>query len=380
MPNTNHIYIHYPYCLYKCHYCDFNSYAYEEGQIPQADFTKTLSNELEFRVEHDDEKSRLAIPKGKVIHSVFFGGGTPSLMNPADVAVVLKRLSDFYTFADNIEITLETNPGTINLQKFKEFKEAGINRFSIGVQSFQEKNLKRFGRIHTGDQALQAIKQALDVNDARVSCDLIFGFPEQTLMEWQQDLNQVLDLDLNHFSCYSLMAEEGTIYTKALKDRVYQESPTDLIADMMEWTYDVCEQKGRSAYEVSNFAKPGFESAHNLGYWRYQSYMGLGPGAFSSFIQKGKEAVIRQMNQKNPQTYLRALFLKNDFYEQELIDSVTFQKERLMMGLRLKEGLELPEDLARQAVDEGLLESFEGRFRPTRLGFLQNNRLVEMFF
>ena len=211
-------------------------------------------------------------------------------------------------------------------------------------------------------------------------CDLIFGFPEQTLKEWKSDLNQVLDYELNHFSCYSLMAEEGTIYTKALKDKVYPEAPSDLMADMMEWTYDICDQKGRPAYEVSNFAKPGFESQHNLGYWRYQSYLGLGPGGFSSFVNSKISQVVRQMNQKNPQTYLRADFSQNAFYTSEMVGKADYEKERLMMGLRLKEGLSISDKMAEQAVHEGLLELFEERYRPTRQGFLQNNRLVQMFF
>jgi len=381
-----HIYIHFPYCLYKCHYCDFNSHAWDEGKIPHSDYVSALLFEVEARKRLFEGKGTHFFPEKTEIASLFFGGGTPSLMRAEDVEKIISTLDQEFTLAPNCEITLESNPGTVDRQRFVDFKNAGINRISMGVQSFQEKNLKRFGRIHSGDEAVAAINAALESGVERVSADLIFGFPGQSLKEWEGDLKKMLGFGLKHISCYALTAEPDTIYTRDLQKGQLAEVDADLFADMHNLTYELTDKAELSAYEISNFAADGEESRHNLGYWRYSSFLGLGAGAWSNF------PAVRTMNIKAPSQYMQAV-QKGAFFEQEEIEQRTAMTEYLMMGLRLKEGIShndfaerFGESLASvfgdevlRAVEKGWLEDDGAWMRATREGFLFNNSLVQMF-
>lgn len=394
---TQHIYIHYPYCLYKCHYCDFNSYAYEPKDIPQSPYLDALLAEIRARRRIFERTGAGFFADGTVIDTVFLGGGTPSLMNPSDVALVLAALEKIFRFATNVEITLESNPGTVTKEKFMAFKAAGVNRVSLGVQSFHDQDLQRFGRIHTGDEAKRALAAALDSGITRVSGDLIFGFPDQTLGEWEQNLDTILSFGLKHVSAYALTAEEGTSFTSDLKKGLLKEADGELFAAMQERTYERFENAGLKAYEISNFAVPGEESRHNLGYWRYQAYAGLGAGAFATYFYDGAKPhtfAVRESNHKAPEHYMRKAAAGADFSVIEKIDKNTAAKEAVMMGLRLAEGLDL-NDFRRRfgfALEEkcaatihklserGWLKIEDARLIPTRAGFLMNNQVVTEFF
>ena len=381
------LYIHFPYCLYKCHYCDFNSYAYEKQNIPHADYHSILKQEIAHWAN--------TIPESQNIETIFFGGGTPSLMQPAHVEEILKLVDATWGLAKNVEITLETNPGTVTRQSFVDFKSAGINRISLGVQSFAEKNLQRFGRIHSGPEALQALEFAKTVF-TNVSCDLIFGFPEQALADWQSDLQKALTLDLPHMSCYSLTAEAHTQYAVDVKAGKWHELPNDLLAAMQTHTYEKLQQQGYDVYEISNFAKPGFASRHNLCYWHYQSYLGLGAGATSQFVvgAKGQVSVNRRTNFKRPQDYMQAVIANKEFGTSESIPQPAHLFEYLMMHLRLQQGIEIR--TATQLWGEVLWQPIESQFevlakegfllqtpthwQVTQKGFLLNHKLLSQFF
>lgn len=380
------IYIHFPYCLYKCHYCDFNSYAYEQQNIPHQDYQSALMSEIQYWHKKFPEK--------RDIDTVFFGGGTPSLMKPHCVAELLERIDQNWGLAANAEITLESNPGTVTKKSFADFKSAGINRISLGVQSFQEKNLKRFGRIHTGDEASLAIENARSVFD-NVSCDLIFGFPDQTVAEWNLDLQKAISFDLAHMSCYALTNEPQTQFAVDVKNNKYKELPSDVMAEMQNLTYDQLNKNGFSAYEISNFAKPNKESRHNLCYWHYESYLALGAGATAQFIFGQEEARVteRHTNFKRPQDYAQALLEKKDFFTREKISYPVNVFEYLMMNLRLRSGLTVLDFKQKwglatwqkieiqilKLVNQGLLEATPSHFLLTKKGFLLNHQVLSEF-
>lgn len=395
---TKHIYIHFPYCLYKCHYCDFNSYAYEKKDIPQTNYLQALLTEIRLRRQIFAATGISFFADGDAIETVFFGGGTPSLMNPKDVELILAELRKSFVFAPDIEITLESNPGTVTKQALADFKAAGINRVSIGLQSFHDEDLKRFGRIHTGMEGKRAIEAALESGITRVSGDLIFGFPDQTLRQWENNLDTILSFGLKHVSAYALTAEEGTQFTSEIRRGLLKETDAELFAAMQEATYDRFEAAELSAYEISNFAVPGEESRHNLGYWRYQAYVGLGAGAFSTYFyadEKGeKQFAARESNHKVPEHYMRKVAEGADFFTTESLDKTTTIKEALMMGLRLSEGLDvtafgnrfecsleelIPQSLKRH-LELGVLHQKEKRLFVTRKGFLLNNQLLADLF
>lgn len=395
-----HLYIHYPYCLYKCRYCDFNSYAYEAGEIPQTRYARTLISEIRRRREISERGGDGFLRDGAEIATVFFGGGTPSLMNPDDAELVLAEAAGTNYAAPDVEITLESNPGTVTREKFREFRRAGINRVSLGVQSFHDKYLGRFGRIHTGGEASNAIGAALSAGFERVSCDLMFGFPGQTLAEWRSDLERAFDFGLKHISCYALTAEEGTSYAAEIRKGEWRETDPDLFADMQELTYDMTAAAGLAAYEISNFAVPGEECRHNLAYWRTRPYVGLGAGAVSQFVSdaggesSGSPFLVRQTDHKAPDHYMRTVKDGTDFFVSESVGRADAMKEFVMMGLRLRDGISLQDFEARfgsclekscagviaKRVADGSLLREGGRLRPTRLGFLRNNAVVRDFF
>lgn len=395
---TKHIYIHFPYCLYKCHYCDFNSYAYEKKDIPQANYLQALLTEIQLRRQIFETTGASFFTDGSRVDTIFFGGGTPSLMNPNDVSLLLNELQKFLDFAPDIEITLESNPGTVIKQALADFKAAGINRVSIGLQSFHDQDLKRFGRIHTGIEAKRAIEAALESGIARVSGDLIFGFPDQTLRQWENNIDTILSFGLKHVSAYALTAEEGTQFTSELRRGLLKETDAELFAAMQEATYDRFEAAGLAAYEISNFATLGEQSRHNLGYWRYQAYAGLGAGAFSTYFYEDakteKTFAVRESNHKVPEHYMRKVSEGGDFFVNETLDKTIAIKEALMMGLRLSEGFDITafynrfgctlEELAPKALqrhlDLGTLRQEEPKLFVTRKGFLLNNQLLSDLF
>lgn len=374
--SPHHLYIHYPYCLYKCHYCDFNSFAYERSKIPQEKYTQTLIQEFENRKILFEEKGEGNFPPNTLLKSIFFGGGTPSLMSPKDIQKLLGHLQNYFCFDSQIEITLEANPGTLTQNILNDFYNAGINRLSIGVQSFQNRFLKDFGRIHTGEEAIQVIEMAQASSFENFSFDLIFGFPGQSLKEWQKDLERALQFSAPHLSCYALTVESGTQFAADLKKGLWQENTSDQLAAMQELTYAALKTAGYQIYEVSNFAKHGFESVHNQGYWSYHSYLALGAGAISNFVwadSQGVTRVKRQTNARTPENYRRFVFEKQPWFQEETVSLPDSLKEFLMMGLRVQKGIAI-EDLKKLygVNSPGFFHSSKGHFQA--LGYLSVNK------
>lgn len=320
--NNLSIYIHWPFCLSLCPYCDFNSHVSES--IDHDVWVSSYIKELEYF---------LPLIQGAKIPSIFFGGGTPSLMNPKIVERIINFLNK-HAVLENAEITLEANPTSIEEAKFKSFKEAGINRLSVGVQSFNNEDLKILGRKHDSKQAIIALETTKAIFD-NYSFDLIYARPNQTLKDWEKELSQALALSSNHISLYQLTIEKGTPFFKLFRDGKLELPDQELSADLFDLTNQMLTSNSYNRYEISNYAKPGYECKHNLVYWQYGDYLGIGPGAHSRL---GGRAI---MMSHNPKKWL-------DLVNQQGHGIQTDRKlikediiaEFVMMGLRNDRGIE----------------------------------------
>lgn len=320
------LYVHWPFCLSKCPYCDFNSHV--RSKVEQGRWRAGLLREL------DHFAARLP---GRALSSIFFGGGTPSLMPPETVAAVIERARRHWHFAPDIEITLEANPTSVEAEKFAGFRAAGVNRVSLGVQSLDPRSLKALGREHSVGEALAAVALAKAHFD-RVSFDLIYARPGQTLENWEKELGQALELAAGHLSLYQLTIEEGTAFANAYARGQLEMPGEDLAADLFDLTQEMMEAAGMPAYETSNHAIPGQESRHNLVYWRYQDYAGIGPGAHGRLSAAGASLATAQL--RKPEAWLEAVEAQGHATEtEETLDRLTRAEEMLMMGLRLSEGI-----------------------------------------
>jgi len=312
------LYIHWPYCVSKCPYCDFNSHVAQT--VDHAQWAQAFEAELR----------RVFLEcKDQQVSSIFFGGGTPSLMAPQTVNRILETAASLWGLSDDVEITLEANPTTVESDTFANFKQAGINRLSIGIQSLHPDVLKFLGRAHSVEEGFRALELAAKTFD-RYSFDLIYARPNQTLAQWQDELTQALSLSAGHLSLYQLTIEPGTAF---YKDNV-PAADEDLGADLFDLTQTMMEKAGMPAYEISNHAKPGEESRHNLVYWQGDDYIGIGPGAHSRL----NNFAIHQIYK--PDLWLNGV-LENGTGEQKRKKLAPDERaiELLMMGLRLKNGI-----------------------------------------
>jgi putative oxygen-independent coproporphyrinogen III oxidase len=321
------LYVHWPFCLKKCPYCDFNSHV-RDG-IDQPRWRRALLAELEHWA---------ALGSRRPLTSIFFGGGTPSLMEPATAAAVIERAGRLWGLARDAEITLEANPTSVESGRFAEFRAAGINRVSLGIQSLEDDALKFLGRAHSAADARAAIAIA-QRHFARMSFDLIYARPGQSLSDWDRELGQALDLAGNHLSVYQLTIESGTAFhtLHARGDLVLPDD--DLGGALYELTQDRLEAAGLPGYEISNHARPGEASRHNLTYWRYGDYLGVGPGAHGRLTVDGVKHATQQ--KRAPETWLAAV--ERDGHGTEAMTALSAAEraeELLMMGLRLAEGIE----------------------------------------
>jgi len=344
------IYIHWPFCVSKCPYCDFNSHVRE--RIDEARWTAALRADL-------DRQASLA-PDREVV-SIFFGGGTPSLMPPETTAALIDRVRSHWPVAPDLEITLEANPNSAEAARFDGFAQAGVNRLSLGIQALDPDSLKFLGRAHGRDEALAAIALAR-AHFPRFSFDLIYARPGQSLAAWEAELGEALTLAGTHLSLYQLTIEPGTQFaTKAARgDLVIPDE--DLAAQLFEATQDRLAAAGLPAYEISNHARPGAECRHNLAYWRYEDYLGIGPGAHGRVTTASGR--VATQHRRAPEAWLAAPVL-----EITAIDPGTALEEMLMMGLRLTRGV------SRQRLEDIAGKDAEALFgrRLTRLtdgGFL----------
>lgn len=320
------IYIHIPFCDHKCIYCDFYS-------IITSDNIESLLTSLKREINY---YSQLHSKEREVI-SVFFGGGTPSLMSPDYIKEIIELTKEKFSFASEVEITLETNPGTVNKNKLSDFRKAGINRISIGIQSFDEDDLKFLTRIHDKQTAINTVYNAVEAGFENISIDLIFNLPGQTKEKWKLNLEQAISLPIKHISAYSLILERGTILNKLVLDGKVQIQDEDYDAELYELTIDYLNEHGFIQYEVSNFAKPGYECIHNKAYWEYKDYFGFGPSAHS-FINGN-----RWWNYSSLKRYISEVNEKqNAMMNFEELTKEQMRNEYIMLALRSK-GLNLAE-------------------------------------
>ena len=270
------VYVHWPFCRAKCPYCDFNSHV-RHGGVDQADFAQALTTDI---------AAMAARTPGRTVTSIFFGGGTPSLMAPQTVDTVLSSIAEGWRVASDVEVTLEANPTSVEAENFAAYRAAGVNRVSVGVQSLDDRALKFLGRQHTAAEALGAVAAARRAFE-RVSFDLIYARPGQTSENWREELSRALALGPDHISAYQLTIEPETAFFDLQERGAFEVPDDDTAADLYGLTQEQCAAAGLSAYEVSNYAKPGAESRHNLLYWRYGEYAGVGPGAHSRLVENG---------------------------------------------------------------------------------------------
>ena len=375
IPPPLSLYVHIPWCVQKCPYCDFNSHEARSG-VPEADYVAALIADLE---------SALPQVWGRKISSIFFGGGTPSLLSGTALDTLLTAIRTRLPVLPDAEITLEANPGTVEAGKFAAFREAGVNRLSLGIQSFNPTHLKALGRIHDDREAKRAIEIAATHFD-NFNLDLMYGLPEQTLEQALSDIETALSFASPHLSCYQLTLEPNTAFAAAppvLPD-------PDRCADMQEAIETRLADAGYTHYETSAFAQPGRQCRHNLNYWTFGDYLGIGAGAHGKLTMHDR--VLRQMRWKQPKQYLAKVTEEMPIQEEFLVEAGELPFEFMMNALRLNQGFDaslfeartaLPligiENTLRQAEQDGLIERSAGNIAPTEHGQRFLNRLLERF-
>lgn len=372
------LYVHWPFCKSKCPYCDFNSHV--------SDFVDHEKWACSYLQEMDHVAD---MTQGRTLNSIFFGGGTPSLMKPETVAKIIDHAQKRWTFSNDIEITLEANPTSIEVQKFNDFKSAGINRVSVGIQSLRDKDLKFLGREHSAVEAVSALKIAHDIFD-RVSFDLIYARPEQTIEEWRVELNEALEYSSGHLSLYQLTIEQGTPFYIQHKRGDFRIPEQDQAGEFYEVTQEVLGAVGMPAYEISNHAAEGQESVHNLIYWRYGDYAGIGPGAHGRLTLNGDKFATR--THRAPDIWLEKVAEHGHGYHPfEEVSVESRFTEMMMMGMRLRDGVELAAieaetgqnwqmllrmDKVQSLVDEGYLILTRTHIKPTIEGMQRLNGIL----
>jgi oxygen-independent coproporphyrinogen-3 oxidase len=340
------LYIHWPFCQAKCPYCDFNSHVSRE--IDQTRWLRAYLSELD-RVAAETQ--------GRVLNTVFFGGGTPSLMAPETVAAILAQVRKFWPTSNDMEITLEANPGSVEAGRFAAYRDGGVNRISMGIQALNDRDLQRLGRIHSVEEAQKAFDIARKTFD-RVSFDLIYARQDQTLADWTGELKEALSMAIDHLSLYQLTIEQGTAFGDRYNRGKLRGLPEDdLAADMYEATQSICAEAGMLPYEVSNYAAVGSESRHNQIYWRYGDYAGIGPGAHARVTIEGTRYATETW--RNPNKWLHEAEAGNGENLREAISTEDQAAEFLLMGLRLSEGIDLRryEALAGKPIDGRRVET-----------------------
>ena len=368
------LYIHWPFCEAKCPYCDFNSYV--GSSVDTNVWEIALMSELDRHAE---------LLHGRLLNSIFFGGGTPSLMPPALVGRLISRALQYWTPANDIEITLEANPSSVEAARFAGFRAAGVNRVSVGIQALNNRDLKRLGRLHSVDEAMVALKIA-NLNFDRVSFDLIYARQDQSLAQWQSELSAAIDLSNGHLSLYQLTIEPGTAFGyRAMAGKLRGLPNDDLAADMFDLTNETCAEAGLEPYEISNYSSSGFESIHNIIYWRGGDYIGIGPGAHGRLTLSGKR--LATQTALAPSAWLDRVSLSSSgTVKSEILSKTDHANELIMMGLRMRGGIsrsriqavsgqaiEIPEYL----VDLGFVEVSGDCVRATEAGRLLLNQLVQ---
>ncbi|SMD04696.1 radical SAM family heme chaperone HemW [Rhizobium sp. RU36D] len=364
------VYIHWPFCAAKCPYCDFNSHV-RHHQVDQERFATAFLREM-------GRMRQLSGPR--TVTSVFVGGGTPSLMQPETIGAILEGIAACWHVPDGIEITMEANPSSVEATRFHGYRAAGVNRVSLGVQALNDKDLKFLGRLHDVADALKAIRLARDIFP-RMSFDLIYARPGQTIDAWDRELREAISYAVDHLSLYQLTIEEGTPFYGLHKAGKLPMLDEEQAAQLYEATQAITASEGLPAYEVSNHARPGAESRHNLTYWRYGDYAGIGPGAHGR-LTRGRDK-LATATERHPERWLEAVETHgHGMVTEDLLGYEEQADELLLMGLRLREGVDLARwqqlsgrdpDPAREQVllDHGFIERLgNSRLRCTPAGML----------
>jgi len=370
------VYVHWPFCAAKCPYCDFNSHVRHQA-VDQPRFAAAFAAEI---------ATTAARSPGRTVTSIFLGGGTPSLMEPATVGAILDTVARHWTVDADAEVTMEANPSSVEAERFRGYRAAGVNRVSLGVQALNDRDLRFLGRLHNVAEA----KRAIDLARAtfpRLSFDLIYARPNQTPDAWAAELKEALALAADHLSLYQLTIEEGTPFFALARAGKLKIPDDDTAADLYAVTQDVTAAAGLPAYEISNHAVPGAESRHNLTYWRYGEYAGIGPGAHGRLkLGNGRHATATE---KVPEAWLDKVEMWGDgVVVDDVLSTEEEGDEMLLMGLRLAEGIDLARyrALAGRSLDDarladllahGMVERMAGtRVRATRAGFFVLDAVV----
>jgi oxygen-independent coproporphyrinogen-3 oxidase len=368
------LYVHIPWCVRKCPYCDFNSH--ESKHIPEDDYVAALIADLD---------QELAYVQGRPLQSIFFGGGTPSLFSAHSIATILTAVEQRIAFATDIEITLEANPGTVEQVKFSGYRTAGVNRLSIGIQSFQQQQLQKLGRIHNSAEAIKAVSAARKAGFDNFNLDLMHGLPDQTLSQAQQDLQQAIDLGPSHISWYQLTIEPNTAF--------YSQPPLlpveDDLADIQDCGEQLLANNGYKQYEISAYCQAGQTSRHNLNYWQFGDYIGIGAGAHGKLTLLDEQQLLRRWKTRAPKDYLAT---SKVLAGQKVIANEELPLEFMMNALRLNQGFSpslytrrtgLNYASVQQQIDglisRQLLEHQQQTLRPTPLGRRFLNSLLAEF-
>jgi putative oxygen-independent coproporphyrinogen III oxidase len=350
------VYIHWPFCLSKCPYCDFNSHV-RHGGIDEARFLRAYETEI---------AAAAARVPGRTVSSIFFGGGTPSLMQPSSVQTILDCIGKHWAIAADVEVTLEANPTSVEATRFRGFRAAGVNRVSLGVQALDDAALKELGRLHTAQEALDAVAVARSIFN-RYSFDLIYARPRQSLEAWAAELERAIAEAAEHLSLYQLTIEPGTPFFELHKAGKLIIPDDDRARDLYDLTQEICGKSGLPAYEISNHARPGAECRHNLVYWRGHDYAGIGPGAHGRLTIEGRR--IATETDKRPEAWLMRVEANgNGMTVNEKLTSGEVADEYLLMGLRLAEGI----DMERYAAVAGR------PLDPDRIAALREHGLIEV--
>ncbi|MCW9048217.1 MAG: radical SAM family heme chaperone HemW [Gammaproteobacteria bacterium] len=375
------LYIHLPWCVKKCPYCDFNSHTFESG-LPEAQYVEALITDLEFQ---------LPSIWGRRIVSVFIGGGTPSLFSAESINKIMTTIRSHLNCLPNMEVTMEANPGTVEQNKFNGFYEAGINRLSIGVQSFDDQKLKSLGRIHNADEALNAVEVARKAGFENINLDLMFGLPGQTIEQAKSDLQQAIELSPQHISWYQLTIEPNTFF--------YSHPPVtpedDDIWEMQQKGQQLLADAGYIQYEISAYAQKNSQinrqCAHNLNYWQFGDYLALGAGGHGKVSRADTGEISRYWQVRKPADYMQASAgNKSSGHESLLSDQIIF--EFMLNALRLKQGFDIStfelntglkasliSSKCEQAVKDGLLQKRPAGYQATAQGYLFLNDLINIF-
>ncbi len=363
------VYVHWPFCLSKCPYCDFNSHV-RQSPIDEERYLAAFRSEIAHRA---------ALTPGRTVDSIFFGGGTPSLMKPATVAGLLEAIGSAWNVSPTVEITLEANPTSVEAERFRGYRAAGVNRVSMGIQALNDPDLKMLGRLHSVEEAMKALAVASSTFD-RYTFDLIYARPGQSVASWKAELEEGIRRAGEHLSLYQLTIEPDTMFEKLFEAGKLVMPDSDLARDLWDVTQEATSKAGMPAYEVSNHARPGAESRHNLIYWRYGEYAGVGPGAHGRLLtNRGR---IAQATERHPEMWLTVVETEgHGLVEHSALSESEQGDEFLLMGLRLAEGIDPArfEAIAGRSLEEGRIVSLisdgmvertaGGRLRVTQEGF-----------